>query len=1767
MRRTLIVCVTLSVVIGLAASLLAQQPTGTPHFNSFQSIPGGVINLGTLGAHLNVPIVSKAGSGTPMIANWNYDSEIWYQVNGFWETGLAPNYTPAVGYLGAQVTPGSPAKYVTTGNPWCQATQSYGTDLWNGFYYIDTFGTTHKFPNAALEYPTCGTVSQTTSDRSADGYTLSASVNISTGAITSTVYAPNGTQFNGTSFTGAGTLTDRNGNQIKVASPSSGVYQYTDTLNILALQSTQSGNTITYAYNGECGSLCESVTETTTNYYIASAFSSGCSGAVDYVSSSTTALPTKFALPDGSAYVLTWEQTPLKSSSYTTGRLASITLPTGGKITFTYSGSNNGMNCDGTTSNMSMATPDGTWTYTHSAANGNSIATTTVTDPAGNLTNYNFYMNSSLGALETQRHVYTGSSTLVQTVITCYNGQTPTTSCATAPNSFTSVTNVAQTVIWPNNHMAQFTSNYDSSGRVTEHDETGYGVGAPGGLYRKTLTTYGSYVTSNGSCSALSGNILNAACTVLVEDASGNLQAETAYTRDSHGNVTQLSRTTGQTSNPWIISHATYNTNGTLLTVTDVNGDLYTYNYGDCNGAFLTSITEPASLSKSMTWNCAGGVLTGTTDEAGVSSAINFSGEYFWRPSSVVDGMGQTTSFTYSSPTSFESVQNFSSSTVDILTTLDSLGRVHLRQRRQAPGSGNFDTTTINYNVDGELYTITGPNSQVTYYYDGMGRVEQTNDAGGAQINYNYSSEFLTKVLSPAPTGETTKSWEYDFDSLGRPLYVCEIMPSGTLGSGTCGFNDNQNGFWTSQSFDRLDNLISVTLDSQSGGTPQTRNYTYDQVSRLLSESNPESGSTSYVYDTQSQGDLYQATDAMSNTITYTHGPFHRLTKSSIGTFCRNFLYDSGNAYSGTNATLVNGRLAEAYTTNCGTGGGSASLVQEAASTSCTGSTCNLTVGSTGTGHILTLVGGFGKNVSIASVSGGGSWVCPASAVAANGTSLGSAACYVLSSTAGTTSISINLTGSPGTGIWVAEFREYSATGAPVFDTAGAISDATCTSCAGATLSLSGSNDLVLQMINPANTASAVSSGWGDTDFPGPNYFGVADKLATSSGAAPTWTTTSGIATGSALAFNLGAGSTAYTTEYFGYDADGHTSDLWESTPNSGGLYHVTDQYYPNGAVNTLLAYNSSGVLIGGLPSMTYGVDGEGRPTTVTAGSGTNPVTSATYNSANQLTNLTFGSGDSDTYTYDPNSSRMTQYKFSVNGSNLTGTLTWNSNGTLGKLVIVDPFNSGDAQTCNYTYDGIARLSKADCGTTWGQSFSYDAYGNLSKSVLPGDAGLNWQPGYNNNNRYTLGGVSYDADGHLTADTFHTYGWNGVGDLTSIDGGNVVHDAFGRMVEFSFSGTNYQLLYAPTGAKIALMTGQTLFDARVPLPGGGLASYGTGGLNNFAHADWLGSTRFSSYTSRTMKWDLAHAPYGEVYALSGNGAEFTFTGQFSDTGTSNTLWDFAFREYHSSQGRWISPDPAGLAAVNPMNPQTWNRYAYVGNNPLSSIDPTGLDGDRVPWNLGQPTGGAGGLGPSQAALAGLGPGDCNLTSSCVTFADSLGMQINPSVAMQELHNGSGVLCPQCAGHPNWVVGANDTIYDVEAYQRFGSTYNLNTGTASAPKFLGWLLMFGAVGQVSDDVYPPMAQGVFQGHASLFRQASMTANVLAGATALVPVSPLIASVPGAVTGASVGFAATLETYGIPITAISSWTIEHFDDIMNWHDIFDFAYETCQEKGGC
>jgi RHS repeat-associated protein len=139
--------------------------------------------------------------------------------------------------------------------------------------------------------------------------------------------------------------------------------------------------------------------------------------------------------------------------------------------------------------------------------------------------------------------------------------------------------------------------------------------------------------------------------------------------------------------------------------------------------------------------------------------------------------------------------------------------------------------------------------------------------------------------------------------------------------------------------------------------------------------------------------------------------------------------------------------------------------------------------------------------------------------------------------------------------------------------------------------------------------------------------------------------------------------------------------------------------------------------------------------------------------------------------------------------------------------------------------------------------------------------------------------------------------------------------------------------------KLAQVNGTALIKAFVALPGGAKAIYNTSGLAYFRHSDWLGSSRLTSTATRTMYSSTAYAPFGEQYGTTGTG-DPSFTGQDQDTVTS--LYDFPARRQSPSQGRWISPDPAGRAAVTLANPQSWNRYGYVNNNPLALTDAMGL---------------------------------------------------------------------------------------------------------------------------------------------------------------------------------------------------------------------------------
>lgn len=412
----------------------------------------------------------------------------------------------------------------------------------------------------------------------------------------------------------------------------------------------------------------------------------------------------------------------------------------------------------------------------------------------------------------------------------------------------------------------------------------------------------------------------------------------------------------------------------------------------------------------------------------------------------------------------------------------------------------------------------------------------------------------------------------------------------------------------------------------------------------------------------------------------------------------------------------------------------------------------------------------------------------------------------------------------------------------------------------------------------------------------------------------------------------------------FSYSPRGEITDVYESTPNSGGYYHASASYYANGAVGMV----STGAT--NKPGWFYGIDTMGRTSglwesTNCTGACKLLVGSITYD-LGRVTGISYASGDSDAFTYDATTGRANDYTLNKGPKNVKGTLTWFPNGNLQTQAFTDTITPANAHTCNYSYDDLARVTGVNCGATWSQTFSYDAFGNLVKSGSGSFAGL-----YNNKNQLTNMSAVYDASGNLTSinqGVTHTYTWDAENRISTIDGKSLTYDAFDRVVQ---EGTTVEILYGPNG-KLAVMNGQAATRVYLPLPKGAKVTYDPG--PQFEHPDVMGNTILGTSWTQGKVFDRFFAPFGEMYNNSGTSTA-SFTGHTQDL--DSNLYDFEFREQNPSQGRWLNPDPSGMDGSETGDPQTLNRYSYVRNSSMSLVDPQGLKGEW--WRANGPVSGGG----------------------------------------------------------------------------------------------------------------------------------------------------------------------------------------------------------------
>jgi RHS repeat-associated protein len=237
----------------------------------------------------------------------------------------------------------------------------------------------------------------------------------------------------------------------------------------------------------------------------------------------------------------------------------------------------------------------------------------------------------------------------------------------------------------------------------------------------------------------------------------------------------------------------------------------------------------------------------------------------------------------------------------------------------------------------------------------------------------------------------------------------------------------------------------------------------------------------------------------------------------------------------------------------------------------------------------------------------------------------------------------------------------------------------------------------------------------------------------------------------------------------------------------------------------------------------------------------------------------------------------------------------------------------------------------------WGLQWSYDRYGNRTNQQVTAGSGYNVPLSFDpSSNR--VSGISFDLSGNLTRDDSANYKFDGENRLVdygnggatySFDGNGLrVKRTYGGTTVYIFSGSQVIAEYA-SGATPTNPTKEYIYS-------GGLLASIEGGTTKYYLPDHL-STRMTMAGGTTT--EQGHYPFGE--SLYGSTAEkWKFTTYERDTESGN---DYAsFRSYVNRYGRFLTPDPAGAVAVDAANPQTWNRYAYVVNDPVSKFDPLGL---------------------------------------------------------------------------------------------------------------------------------------------------------------------------------------------------------------------------------
>lgn len=357
-----------------------------------------------------------------------------------------------------------------------------------------------------------------------------------------------------------------------------------------------------------------------------------------------------------------------------------------------------------------------------------------------------------------------------------------------------------------------------------------------------------------------------------------------------------------------------------------------------------------------------------------------------------------------------------------------------------------------------------------------------------------------------------------------------------------------------------------------------------------------------------------------------------------------------------------------------------------------------------------------------------------------------------------------------------------------------------------------------------------------------------------------------------------------------------------------------------------------------------------------------------TVNPRGQVTQETLGNGVITTRSFDAVTGWVSNIEAGLSGGSgilnsaytfdLVGDVTQRQNNNLGL-------------TENFYYDADYRLNHSTLNGTVNLQMAYDTagMGNIaSRSDVAGGTAWTYDPVRKHAvTQAGTGGYSftYDANGNATTRNGYNVTWTSYNYLTGISSsGESATFQYGpnrqrwQMVYTGSSGTETTYYIGGLIEKVITPSGPTLTTYRNYIYAGGEAvatndrnSSGYNSVHYFLE-DHQGSVAsiltyagaaqvnesFTAYGNRRSGETWSGAPTSSDESTINGVTREGYTWQTA-LGVSMGLNHMNGRVQDAITGRFLSPDPL---IPDPGNTQSYNRYSYVLNNPLTYTDPTGF---------------------------------------------------------------------------------------------------------------------------------------------------------------------------------------------------------------------------------